>query len=342
MMKNITVVEPKKLDEQILKTEKCVCFVFTSLGNKEPYIESLEKYLKGEASSAAHALEKEQWFLSVDVANVMRQKAKLFSDFAEANKENKNITFLIMGQTDENHKGSSIYLYQAGSHPNTDFEPLSKPEKITVSDIDCDKVSVEISPPKFGAKNITSYRVEFKVEGEEEWRQITAGSAEVTLKDLELNTEHRVRCRAVTGVGVSPVHELEETVRTLPCSAPRKLQVEVHSTEMSVKWEKPAAVAQNTDMLGYVVEYAQSEDGQALQWKQEYSVVQRLDIPGLQAGTQYAVRVHCDCGFSGRSKDTEIMYVVTTKRQYERTAEYLKNISKEIKSSSYLRSSNCP
>ncbi|KAK7925146.1 hypothetical protein WMY93_007456 [Mugilogobius chulae] len=272
----------------------------------------------------------------------MRHKAKLFSDFAEANKENDNITFLIMGQTDENHKGSSIYLYEAGSHPNTDFEPLSKPEKITVSDIDYDKVSLEISPPKLGLK--TSRLTESSLKWKEKKNGVKSAleSAEITLKDLDLNTEHRVRCRAVTGVGVSPAHELEETVKTLPCSAPRKLQVEVTSTEMSVKWEKPAAVAKNTDMLGYVVEFAQSEDEKALQWKQEYSVVQRLVVSGLQSDAKYAVKVYCDCGFSGRSKDSEIVHVVTTKRQFERAAEYLKNISKEIKSGSHPPLFTCP
>ncbi|XP_072298909.1 uncharacterized protein [Eucyclogobius newberryi] len=335
MLKNIAVVLPKELDEQILNREKCVCFVFTSLGNKEAYLESLDKYLKEGDNSSARALETEQWFLSVDVANALRHKAKLFSDFAEANKENKSITFLIMGQTDENHKGSSIYLYEVSSLPNKDFEPTSKPDKITVCDIDYNNVTLDISTPKFGAKNVRSYSVEFRME-EDEWHQITAPKAEqVALKDLDPNTEYRVRCRAVTGVGVSPVHEMEESIKTLPCSAPRNLQVEVTSTEMSIKWKEPATFGKNTAMLGFVVEYAQSDAEQVLQWNQKYSVVQRLVISGLQSDTKYAVRVHCDCGISGRSKDTDITYVVTTRRQFDRIAEYLKHISKEIRSGSY-------
>uniref|UniRef100_A0A8C6TBW6 Fibronectin type-III domain-containing protein n=1 Tax=Neogobius melanostomus TaxID=47308 RepID=A0A8C6TBW6_9GOBI len=205
MMKNTTVVQPK----DILKTEKTVCFVFTSLGAKEPYLESLEKYLKqGQDSGASHELEKEQWYLSRDVDNAMRLKAKLFNDFAEANKENKNVKFLIMALTDENHKGTCIYLYEGGSFPNENFEPTSKPEKIAVSDIDYNTAILKISPPTFGATNITSYCVEFKADGEEEWHQISAsGPDEVTLKDLDPNTEYRVRCRAVTSVGFSPVYE---------------------------------------------------------------------------------------------------------------------------------------
>uniref|UniRef100_A0A8C6TGP8 Fibronectin type-III domain-containing protein n=1 Tax=Neogobius melanostomus TaxID=47308 RepID=A0A8C6TGP8_9GOBI len=304
MMKNTTVVQPKQLDEEILNTEKTVCFVFTSLGAKEPYLESLEKYLKeGQDSAASHELEKEQWYCSRDVANAMRLKAKLFNDFAEANKENKNVKFLIMALTDENHKGTCIYLYEGGSFPNENFEPTSKPEKIAVSDIDYNTAILKISPPTFGATNITSYCVEFKADGEEEWHQISVPRPdEVTLKDLDPNTEYRVRCRAVTSVGFSPVYEMETPMKTLPCSAPGKLQVEVTSSEMSVKWEKPAVFGKNAEILGYVVEFAQINKGKDLKWNYKYSAVQRVIISELESETKYAVRVHCDCGFLGEAK----------------------------------------
>uniref|UniRef100_A0A8C2W928 AIG1-type G domain-containing protein n=1 Tax=Cyclopterus lumpus TaxID=8103 RepID=A0A8C2W928_CYCLU len=87
-----------------------MCFAFTSLGSDESYLSTLSHYLRQTAGipQDAHTqdLEKEQWFFSHKVTDTLRQKAKLFSDFAEANKENKNITFLTLGLPNEAQKGS--------------------------------------------------------------------------------------------------------------------------------------------------------------------------------------------------------------------------------------------
>ncbi|CAL9708228.1 unnamed protein product [Knipowitschia caucasica] len=334
IMKNTKVVLPKELDGLILNRDKCVCFVFTSLGENELYLESLDKYLKENYSSSIHVQEQGQWYLSMEVANAMRHRAKLFSEFAEANKESTNVTFLIMAQTDENHKGSSIYLYEACSLPNEDFEPPSKPAHVTTRDIDYNNLTIDIGAPKFGAINVTSYSVDFRVDGAGGWSHIsTPGTGRVTLKNLQPNTAYKVRCRAVTRVGVSPVHEMEDPIKTLPCSAPRHLQVVVSSSEMSIKWQKPDTVGENVALLGYVVEFARCEE--SLEWNQKYTVVQSMDITGLQPGATYAVRVHCDCGLSGRSKDTDILRVVTTRREFERLAEHLVHNSKKLKGGSF-------
>ncbi|KAK1879174.1 Stonustoxin subunit alpha, partial [Dissostichus eleginoides] len=103
----------------------------------------------------------------------------------EANKENKNITFLTVGLTNETQKGASIYLYTDGFSVNEDFEPPSKPATVTGSDINHNSVTLKISPPRFGAEDITSYSVEYWVSGEDGWKQKTASKAEeVTVSDL--------------------------------------------------------------------------------------------------------------------------------------------------------------
>lgn len=336
MMKNTKIVQPTGLFEETVSTETSVCFVFTSLGLNEPYLDSLEKYLKANDSSDSYDSEKEQWYFSKDIANVMRHKAKLFSDFAEANKDNKNIKFFTMGLTDEKHKGTSIYLYEGGALANEDFVPTSKPERITVSDIDYNNMTLTISPPTFGAKSVTSYRVEFRVDGDDEWHPNTEvpGVEEVIVSGLVPNTEYRLRCRAVTTVGLSPVCELEDPIKTLPCSAPGKLQVEVTSSEMSLSWEKPCNLGKDVDILRYVAEYALCDNRKDFKWNDKSSGANRVVISELQSETKYAARVHCDCGISGRSKDSDTVYVNTTRREFERLAQYFKHISKELKSDS--------
>uniref|UniRef100_A0A667ZBE7 SNTX thioredoxin-like domain-containing protein n=1 Tax=Myripristis murdjan TaxID=586833 RepID=A0A667ZBE7_9TELE len=156
MMKNTKIVTSRyALDQEILSAEHAVCFAFTSLEDDEPYLSYLSKYLKEtpespqEITFQTYDAEKDQWFFSNEVWNTMRQKAKLFNEFAEANKDS-NIRFLIAGVANETQKGASIHLYKEGSLVSENFEPPSKPEKTAVSDTTHNSVTVRISPPGFG------------------------------------------------------------------------------------------------------------------------------------------------------------------------------------------------
>ncbi|XP_026004945.1 stonustoxin subunit beta-like [Astatotilapia calliptera] len=215
MMKNTKIISSQNdLYKESLSAEHVVCFVFTSLGKDEPYLSALSRYLRGKTNPDlqdphSHDVEKEQWYALKEVTAEMRRKAKLFSDFAEANKENKNMKFLTVGLTNETQEGSSIHLYEGGFAVSENFEPPSKPETVTVADINHNSVTLKISPPRFGAENITSYSVEYCVSGEDGWQQKTEAKAEeVTVRDLKPNTEYVLRCRAVISAGVGPDNQV--------------------------------------------------------------------------------------------------------------------------------------
>ncbi|KAL3989086.1 hypothetical protein ACER0C_013404 [Sarotherodon galilaeus] len=215
MMKNTKIISSQNdLYKESLSAEHVVCFVFTSLGKNEPYLSALSRYLKGKTNPDlqdphTHDVEKEQWYASKEVTAEMRKKAKLFSDFAEANKEKKNIKFLTVGLTNETQEGCSIYLYKDGFAVSENFEPPSKPQTVTAADRNHNSVTLKISPPRFGAENITSYSVEYCVSGEDGWQQKTEAKAEeVTVRDLKPNTEYVFRCRAVTSAGVGPDNQV--------------------------------------------------------------------------------------------------------------------------------------
>ncbi|TKS79293.1 Neoverrucotoxin subunit alpha [Collichthys lucidus] len=343
MMKNTKIVPSQShLHREILGAEHAVCFVFTSLGSVEPYLSTLSNYLQQTATpdetqgSHTRDVEKEQWYASKETADTMRHKAKLFSDFAEANQKNENMKFLTVGLTNETQKGLSIRLYKDGFAVNENFEPPSKPETVTVSDINHNSVTLKISPPRFGAENITSYCTEYCVSAEDGWQQETVSKAEeVTVRDLSPHTEYLFRCRAVTSEGVGPDNEVSGSIRTLPCSPPGKPQVEPSSSEISVSWKKPAELGQDVQTLRYIVESAKTDNGmkeEDLPWKQMTSEAEKAIIAGLQAETQYVVRVRCDCGDAGRSKESISVHVCTTKPKL--LTESLKSTSERINAGS--------
>ncbi|XP_026004928.1 uncharacterized protein LOC113010193 isoform X2 [Astatotilapia calliptera] len=369
MMKNTKIISSQNdLYKESLSAEHVVCFVFTSLGKDEPYLSALSRYLKGTNQQRnqpnllvslfsfifmfifnvfhqkshtptnpdlqdphTHDVEKEQWYASKEVTAEMWRKAKLFSDFAEANEENKNMTFLTVGLTNETQEGSSIHLYEGGFAVSENFEPPSKPETVTAADINHNSVTLKISPPRFGAENITSYSVEYCVSGEDGWQQKTEAKAEeVTVRDLKPNKEYVFRCRAVTSAGVGPANKV--SIKTLPCSPPGKPQAQPYSSEISVSWEKPAELGEDVQILGYMVEYSKTDDNEeALQWNQTKSAGEKVILSGLQTETEYAVRVRCDCGSAGRSKESITVKVCTT---FNHLAELLRIKSKKIKSDS--------
>ncbi|KAI4797510.1 hypothetical protein KUCAC02_025033 [Chaenocephalus aceratus] len=339
-MKNTKIVPRENdLHEEIDEAEQAVCFVFTSLGRDEPYLSTLSNYLQQtpKPDDAQDPHPPDQWYNSRREMEAMRHKAKLFSDFAEANKENKNITFLTVGLTNETQKGASIYLYTDGLSVNENFEPPSKPAAVTGSDINHSSVTLKISPPRFGAEDITSYSVEYCVRGEDGWKQETASRAEeVTVSGLSPNTEYRFRCRAETPVGAGPANEVSGSIQTLPCSPPGRLHVESTSREISVSWEKPAELGQDVQVSSYIVEYAKPDQPvkeKDLHWEQMMAGAEKAIISGLQPETEYAVRVRCDCGAAGRSKESIAANVRTTKRAHLK--EFLKSKALRSESNTY-------
>ncbi|KAM4557389.1 neoverrucotoxin subunit beta-like [Fundulus diaphanus] len=261
MMKNTKIVlSQNSLYEDILNAEHALCFVFTSLEHDEPFLSALSNYLKGRTKtddSDIYDFVKVQWYLSNTLVDEMRTKVKIFSDFAEANNDNKSTTFLTVGLTDDNHEGSTIYLYKDGLPVSKNFEPPSKPKRVTAADINHTSVILHICPPSFGAKNVTSYSVEYCVRGEDEWKQtIEPKSAEITVNQLKPNTEYLFRCRAMASAGIGPANKINDPIKTLPCSPPGECQVEPNSSEISLSWEKPAELGPDVQILSYIVEYA--------------------------------------------------------------------------------------
>ncbi|CAK6981343.1 stonustoxin subunit alpha-like [Scomber scombrus] len=213
IMKNTKIVPSENdLYKEIVGVEHAVCFVFPLLDRAESFLSALESTQCPQTGPAGR---EKDWFFSRDVPKAVMSKAKLFSDFAEANKEDKNMKFLTVALPNEDKEDTRIYLYKEGFPVTEDFEPTSKPEKVEKGCVTHNSVTLNICSPEYGVKNITSYRVEYCVSGEDEWQQTpasTAGehskTAEVKVSGLKPARKYMFRCRAVTSAGVGPATEV--------------------------------------------------------------------------------------------------------------------------------------
>ncbi|XP_043952548.1 neoverrucotoxin subunit alpha-like [Gambusia affinis] len=130
-MKNPNIIPSLNGDHET-GADEVYYFVFTSLGRDEPLLSALSAYLKGtkedNQNQDLHDVEREQWYASKEKLRDIRKKAKAFSDFAEDNKDNQKMKFLVVGLTDDKYEGSTIYLYKNGTIVNKNYELPSKPE----------------------------------------------------------------------------------------------------------------------------------------------------------------------------------------------------------------------
>ncbi|XP_059914100.1 uncharacterized protein LOC132462549 [Gadus macrocephalus] len=241
-----------------------------------------------------------------EVMDKVLEKAKLFKDFAEANKENENIKFLIAAISDDRKNRATLHLYKNGSLDNDDFEPPSKPE-MTLGDITHNSVTLNISPPQFGLTTVTHYTVEFRARGCTTWyRRKENKAGHVTVLDLQMNKEYQFRCKANCAVGLSQA--CEALIKTLPYSPQEKLQVERHSTDLSVSWEKPTELGHGVEIKDYIVEYAETfseQKHEELTWKKLQFQGNRVTI-SLQPSTSYTIKVRCDTGHAGLGIESEV------------------------------------
>ncbi|KPP58540.1 hypothetical protein Z043_123624 [Scleropages formosus] len=343
VMKDTTMLTSEKaFDIEMFKSKAkyVVCFAFTSLNDKEPYLRHLSEYLKTLSGVNTVHTETERrqdaelprWYFLKDVLDTMRRQVYLFVDFAEANKDSTNAQFLSTSVSGSGHKGGKIYLYKDSKKQTDNFEPPSKPGKLRAIERTHDSVTVELSPPKYGSSEVTEYLIEYCVDEEYEWKEIKTPKDNIicVVSGLLPNTEYKLRYKAVCCVGVSPTSEDSDKVKTLPTSPPGKPSTtDVDSHEIEISWTKPDVVGHGASIQGYIVEYRKKSPGPEEKdgkWKEKTCASDTCKITGLQPETAYEVRVRCNCGEHGQSKES-LTASISTPQKMKRLAEKVKQMS---------------
>ncbi|XP_072574573.1 uncharacterized protein [Paramormyrops kingsleyae] len=338
MMEDTKILASKsELQSEILKNrdKNVVCFAFTSLGEEEPYLSCLRSHLKALSTAKLTEPTEEdgkdvepcEFYFSDSVSEKMNKQVFLFIDFAKANKENKKTHFISASIANDKHKGASIYLYKDGINKNYHFEPPSKPERPNASDVTHDSVTIKLSHPQYGSSEITHYLVEYCANESDGWQfiKVSKSNLECTVSGLLPHTDYRFRYKAVCPAGVSLTSDESDSIKTLPTSPPGKpRQTYVGSEEITVTWTKPVIVGNGVSIENYVVEYRNKENENKSDWKKKTGKGEVYKITELQPDTTYDVRITCNCGESGQSKESLTVSVSTLS---ETLAEQIKQKS---------------
>lgn len=137
MMKGIKIIpNQSELDREVLApgADNILCFVFTSLQSRDPYVQEMANYLDSfDEESAASSPSDDQWYFSDEVVLKMREKAKAFRDLEKALKNNSRFRFFVATIANENHTGASVSHYRDASLVSDDFSvpDVANVEKVT-------------------------------------------------------------------------------------------------------------------------------------------------------------------------------------------------------------------
>ncbi|XP_016330044.1 neoverrucotoxin subunit beta-like [Sinocyclocheilus anshuiensis] len=196
-----------------------VCLTFTSLKYKDPYLSTLNEFLKSDPFKELDEVNKftptssvQKSFNPHDFTSKMRENISHFRSFSEANKDETRMHFIISAISDSSSPGSSIYLYEKGNLTDTQFQPVSKPPPPVVKKVLDQTVSLKLQKSPTG--ETVKYRVEYQQMkadsgAEEQWLVVDTADEDVTLTGLISGKQYLIRYRIVGKVGVS---EASDTV----------------------------------------------------------------------------------------------------------------------------------
>ncbi|CAM5121472.1 unnamed protein product [Natator depressus] len=317
ILSNVKVVSSQsELDEIVLDPELdfIVSFTFTSLHEEEPYLSDLKQWLQTQyikethdpasASSVAEKPKSKMWFEEQEINRKARNSAKSLS-----NKDNP---------------GTSIYLYGDGELISTNFEPPSKPLPALIDAIKHDHVQLKFNPAAYGRAEISGYRAEYRIVGQENWTAVNVNNTQetFTVTGLHANTEYQFRYAAVSKPGISESSDMSDPVKTLPPTSPpgKPVTVIVDSSAIALTWESPSVTGDGVRIREYKVEYKE-EAGDTSQEGKDKWLERRTEertpfysIDGLSPETPYRFRVSAVCADGAVSDPSEETCISTLKK----------------------------
>ncbi|EMP40750.1 Stonustoxin subunit alpha [Chelonia mydas] len=341
VLKDVDVVSSRnKLDEIVLDpiNDFVVAFMFTSLHEEEPYLSDLKLWLQTQfmkntqdPASASSASEKSKlWFEDKERNQKARKSAKSISDFARVNKSNGKTRFIVASVPDEDNPGASIYLYENGDLVSTNYELPSKPLSLLTDGVRHDHVQLTFKLAAFGRKEISGYRVEYRIIGQENWTAVDTNDKQetFTVTGLRANTTYQFRYAAVSKPGLSGSSDVSDPVKMLPTSPPGKPEkATVESSAIDLTWESPSVIGDGVSIREYKVEYKEEAEGERHEGKDKWlerrtgKRAEFCTIDGLRPQTSYRFRVSAVCADGTVSHPGEEGSISTTGEELRTLAQ---------------------
>ena len=215
------------VDSAITSTEYDYVLSFEfKVGKKmDSFLQSMYSMLRTKASASGNFQNNfsNPWFKPGAIIKDLHIKAKQFTSFAERNKNNENIKFIITDTSDDDSSAiksaAAIVLYKYGTRAELEFEPPSQPrEKPIAIGISHEKIHLTWKQPEFGTNSIKRYTVLYRTTSNKEWREEKTEKAvtSITIHQLAPKTKYIFKVRAECDYGFSQESEDSDAIETKP------------------------------------------------------------------------------------------------------------------------------
>uniref|UniRef100_A0A674I9N1 Fibronectin type-III domain-containing protein n=2 Tax=Terrapene triunguis TaxID=2587831 RepID=A0A674I9N1_9SAUR len=186
-------------------------------------------------------------------------------------------------------------------------------------------------PSAFGKKEISSYRVEYRIAGQENWMAVhTSDKQETfTVTGLRPNTEYQFCYAAVSKPGLSESSIMSDPVKTLPPTSPpgKPVTATVDSSAVTLTWQSPSVTGDGVSIREYKVEYKEEAGGESHEGKDKWlerrtgKRTEFCTIGGLRPRTSYRFRVSVVCADGTVSDPGEEVSISTSGEELRTLAQ---------------------
>ena len=203
------------------KFDYVLCLSLENITNsKSTFLEMMKTYLSNEDTNMDDNMEacEECWSEDFEVTNNIRNKIREFKEFAELNKNQAKLKFVVSSfvfKKNENTDSCSIILYSNAGHPTVFQLPKGpgKPEMISNTE---NEITISWTAPTVKVENVLSYNILYRKVNttNDNWSCVKTENSKLTftVKELTPGTEYLFKIEAVyedgktkTGVESSPI-----------------------------------------------------------------------------------------------------------------------------------------
>ena len=240
---------PGDLDSVVndVNYDHVVSFEFKVATKSDSFLKSMFAFLRTqEVSSDFNAATPKQWFKNTALIRDIRLKAKQFTTFAEANKDNEGVKFVVTDSSEDDgiqdDKGAVVLLYEFGSPE--EFEPPGQPSKPTATHVTHENVQLEWKQPQYGVESIKCYTVCYRSTSDppDDWKTQKTKQTEtaITINQLAPETDYVFNVRAECSFGSSEESKVSDIIQTK--SSPVNLPMQCILAESTILTPGPPVI----------------------------------------------------------------------------------------------------
>ncbi|XP_038611906.1 stonustoxin subunit alpha-like isoform X2 [Tachyglossus aculeatus] len=305
-----------------------VTFTLTSLEKEDPYLRELDRWLRNQkveetkqADSACEGVNSTPWFKQDEIQARLRKLVVAFSKFAEVNKSQSKVRFIVASISDKDNPGASIYLHIGGVLASKNFEPPACPPFPKIEEIRSNRIQLRLTTEGERREGLKSYCIEYR-SGDSEWTPMIVGRKQEKIEINNLNCDTNYEFRFADVYELWRSQRINKCVMTLPIGPPEDFSAVLKGPEtVSLSWKRPK---ENVNAVtGYRVEYRREAEGADEAGESDWQKLmvgkdtETYTISELIREKFYKFRVSAVCGTKGPG-DPSKEFPISTKREKEK------------------------